>query len=235
MDPQDLATRTYNSSANLRRSGGVMAKETYAYLYVQDTWSDWEAGYAIAELNSGRFFKAKGHRIPVKTVSATKDPVTTMGGVRIIPELTVNDVTPESCAVLILVGGDTWQNPIHQPIAQKAKELLDVGSNVAAICGSTSALANVGVFDARSHTSNALEYLKMAAPNYKGEAHYSNNKAVADDNLITASSAGQLLFARHILAKLDVFSEEALDAWYNYFDTGDPKYFGHLMESLPKE
>jgi hypothetical protein len=50
-------------------------------------------------------------------------------------------------------------------------------------------------------------------------------RAVQDENLITASSAGQLLFARYILAKLDVFYDETLEAWYNYFSTGEAKYF----------
>lgn len=75
------------------------------YVYVQDTWSDWEAGYAIAELNSGRFFKNKGERIPVKTVGLTKDPITTAGGVNIIPDLTLEAVTVDSSAMFILVGG----------------------------------------------------------------------------------------------------------------------------------
>ncbi|HEY8728525.1 MAG TPA: DJ-1/PfpI family protein [Acidothermaceae bacterium] len=113
--------------------------------------------YAVAELNSGRFFKTKGQRIPVKTVGATKDPIVTMGGVTITPDIVVSDVTAKSAAVLILIGGDTWQDPIHQPIVKKAKELLDAGANVAAICGATSALANAGIFDSRPHTSNALE------------------------------------------------------------------------------
>jgi hypothetical protein len=33
------------------------------YVYVQDTWSDWEAGYITAELNTGRFFRNKGERL----------------------------------------------------------------------------------------------------------------------------------------------------------------------------
>lgn len=91
------------------------------YVYVQDTWSDWEAGYTMAELNSGRFFKNKEEQLPVKTVGLTKDPITTMGGVSITPDLTLRAVTVESSAMLILVGGDTWQDPKHQPIVEKAK------------------------------------------------------------------------------------------------------------------
>lgn len=212
-----------------------MAVTKLAYVYVQDTLSDWEAGYAIAELNSGRFFKTKGQHILVKTVGVTKGPITTLGGVTITPDATIEEVTAESSAILIVVGGDTWQDPMHQPIIEKVKELLDAGANVAAICGATTALANAGIFDNRPHTSNTIGYLKMVAPNYKGDAHYRDEKAVADGNLITANSAGSLLFARYILDALDVFSDEALEAWYNYFDTGEAKYFFALMETLPKE
>src|ERR687888_406138 len=119
------------------------------YIYVQDTWSDWEAGYATAELNTGRFFKKKGERIIVKTVGLTKDPITTMSGMSITPDLTLKAVTVESSAMLILVGGDTWQDPKHQPVVAKAKELLEANGNVAAICGATSALAEAGLFDNR--------------------------------------------------------------------------------------
>jgi putative intracellular protease/amidase len=212
-----------------------MTTEKLAYLYVQDTLSDWEAGYAIAELNSGRFFKTKGQRILVKTVGITKDPITTMGGMTITPDATIEEVTADSSAVLIVVGGDTWQNPKHQPIIKKVKELLDAKANVAAICGATTALANAGIFDNRPHTSNTLEYLKMVAPNYKGDAYYEDKKAVIDGNLITANSAGSLLFARYILDALNVFSDEALEAWYNYFDTGEAKYFFALTAALPKD
>jgi hypothetical protein len=37
-------------------------------------------GYAMAELNSGRLFKAKGSPLPVNTVGITRDPIVTIGG-----------------------------------------------------------------------------------------------------------------------------------------------------------
>mgnify|MGYP001048789694 CR=1 FL=1 len=212
-----------------------MTTKKIAYIYVQDTWSDWEAGYVIAELNSGRFFKTKNQRIPVKTVGIDKTPVRTMGGVVITPDATIEEVSAESSAVFILIGGDTWQDPKHQVVIEKVKELLDANTNVAAICGSTAALAEAGIFDNRPHTSNTIEYLKMVAPNYKGDSHYRDQQAVMDNNLITANSAGSLLFARYILDRLGVFSDRALEAWYNYFDTGEAKYFFELMDSLPKD
>lgn len=84
----------------------------------------------------------------------------------------------------------------------------------------------------RIHTSNSLEFLKTVCPNYKGEQYYKDVKAIANENLITGSSAGGLLFAKIVLEKLDVFSADTLDSWYNYFNTGDAKYFYSLMQTL---
>ena len=95
--------------------------ERSAYLYVLDTLSDWEPGYAVAELNSGRFFKEPGQRIPVRTVGVTEHPITTMGGVEITPEVSVSDVTPDKTAVLLLAGADTWDEPQHKGVLQKAR------------------------------------------------------------------------------------------------------------------
>lgn len=72
----------------------------------------------------------------------------------------------------------------------------------------------------------------MVCPNYNGELYYRDVKAIADGNLVTASSAGGLLFARTILAKLDVFSEDTLETWYNYFSTGDANCFYALLRTL---
>jgi hypothetical protein len=61
------------------------------------------------------------------------------------------------------------------------------------------------------------------------------SRAVADANLITAGSAGSLLWARYILARLDVFTEETLAAWYQYFSAGEPRYFFEMMQTLPQQ
>jgi len=72
------------------------------------------------------------------------------------------------------------------------------------------------------------------APNYKGAALYREEAAVSDANIVTAGSAGSLLWARYILEYLELFSSETIDAWYNYFSTGDAKYFGELMATFQK-
>ena len=87
-----------------------------AYLYVFDTMADWEPGYVISELHSGRFFKDNSFKFGVKTVSLSMSPVTTMGGLRILPDLAIDSLNTREAGLLLLPGGDTWLEPLHDPV-----------------------------------------------------------------------------------------------------------------------
>ena len=205
------------------------------YMYVLDGMADWEPGLAIAELNTGRFFKRKGERVPIRTFALDLTPVTTMGGQKITPDLVIGDITPVDATLLLLPGGNRWQEAKHGAVLKTANEFLQAGVLVAAICGATEAMAQAGMLDHRPHTSNSLDYLKMAFPNYKGEAHYKQEPVVVDKNLITAGNTATVDFAYHIIEQLEVFSERTLKAWHQRFQTHDPKHIFELMDSLPKE
>ncbi|EAC3358371.1 glutamine amidotransferase [Listeria monocytogenes] len=203
------------------------------YVYVLDTLADWEIGYVTSELNSGRFFKKDANRVSLKTVSYSKESIKTMGGMTIVPDCVIDDIVMSETSVLLLPGADTWNNLEHKAIIEKASELLALNATVAAICGATVALANHGLLDNRPHTSNGAGFLEMFSSSYKGQNSYINELSVGDNNLITASSAGALLWAKQIIEHLNVFTSNTLESWYAYFNTGDPKDFYALMESLP--
>ncbi|MFP7226019.1 type 1 glutamine amidotransferase family protein [Priestia filamentosa] len=199
------------------------------YLYVFNTMSDWEYGYLIAELNSGRYFKKGLAPLKVVTVGINNEMITTMGGLSIKPDVSLNKCTFENEDLLILPGGDTWGEDIHQPILEKVDEALKLGTIVAAICGATVGLANSGYLDSRKHTSNDLEYIKMVCSNYKGEKFYELGPVVSSENLVTASGVAPLEFAMEVLKKLDVFAPDTLHSWYNLNKTHQPEYFFQLM------
>ena len=204
------------------------------YVYVMDTLADWEIGHVTAELYSGRFFKADAPEVRVKTVGRTMEPVTTMGGLTILPDCTVDDIAVDAQSVLLLPGGNMWDRPEQGAIISKAAELLSAGATVCAICGATVALANAGLLDDRPHTSNGEGFLDMMCPDYRGQRHYVAEPSVADGNLITAGGTGALLWAKQIIERLGVFRVDTLEAWYAYFGTGEARYFFALMQSVPK-
>lgn len=203
------------------------------YVYVLDTLADWELGHVISELNSGRFFKKDAPCVSVKTVSCSKEPIHTMGGLTVVPDCSIDDMIVSKTSILLLPGADTWNDPKHEGIIKKASEFLSLGATVCAICGATTALANWGLLDNRPHTSNGPGFLEMFCPDYKGQHFYVDQPSVADHNLITASSAGALLWAKQIIGHLGVFQADTLESWFDYFRTGEPEYFFALMQTLP--
>lgn len=204
-------------------------KNKKVYMYVFDTMSDWEVGYLTAELNTGRYFKKGIEPLKIVTVGNDKNPITTMGGLKVLPDITVDECNLTSKDVLILPGGETWTSKGNELILSKAKEALKEGCIVAAICGATLALAKEGLLDNRNHTSNDLGFLKMVVPSYLGEKKYKSEVSVRDENLITASGIAPLEFTVDVLKSLDVFEDQALSSWLNLYKTHDPRYFFELL------
>ena len=205
------------------------------YVYVLDTLADWELGYVTAELNSGRFFRKDVPRVSLKTVGITQDPIHTMGGMTVVPDCVLDDIAVSETSVLLLPGADTWNDPKHGAILEKASEFLASGATVCAICGATAALANAGLLDHRPHTSNGPGFLDMVSPGYKGQSFYVDQPSLSDNNLITASCTGALLWAKQIIEHVGVFQADTLESWYEYFRTGEAKYFFALMQTLPSD
>jgi putative intracellular protease/amidase len=199
------------------------------HLYVCEQLADWEVGHAIANLNQPHFQKQPG-RYRVRTVGASREPVTTMGGLRLLPDLALAELTPAASALLILPGSPTWDAGGEQAALAKAREFTQAGVPVAAICGATAGLARVGLLDSRAHTSNAKQYLEPQ-PGYRGAAHYREAKAVTDRGVVTAGATAALDFARHIFELLDVFDAPVLDAWYGLHATGEARYYFALMQA----
>lgn len=208
-----------------------MHQET-VHVFVFDTLSDWEPCYAVAGINNPMFQLQPG-RFVVKTVGANLQPVKTMGGFTLAPDMTLDSLDPKDSAMLILPGGITWDQGKNVEAVEKAKVFLDAGVPIAAICGATAALARAGLLDDRRHTSNMREYL--AGTGYRGAALYQDEPAVTDQLVITAGGLAPVDFAYHIFQQLNVFSEPTLEAWRLLFKTGDPSHYLSLITTSAHE
>jgi putative intracellular protease/amidase len=204
----------------------AIADRKPVHLAVYDTLADWETGHLVAELRSGRF---TGTAFDVVTVGQSPDPITTMGGIRVLPDAILADLDPAQSDLLVLAGADMWDAGGGEPWAAAARRFLDVGVPVAAICGATAGLARAGLLDERAHTSAAAEYL--AATGYAGGARYVDARAVVDRDLITAGPQSPVQFARVTLQRLGLASEETLEAYEALFDRGDATAFPALMQA----
>jgi len=202
------------------------------YLYVHDTMADWEPAYLLPELATGRFFKDPDQRYQTRLCGRTTDPVITMGGICLIPEMRINNIEPAPGRVLILPGSNTWLDPVHDQVLEKVRDFLGTEMIIGAICGATMGLARTGFLNNRPHTSNDLAVLKNFCPGYTGDIYYVSKPAVTDGNLITASGFSAVDFAYEVMKKMGVMRKTTLEAWYNLNLYKKPEYYYQLMESL---
>jgi putative intracellular protease/amidase len=183
------------------------------YLLVIDGFADWEAAHAVAELRRHGQYR-------VESVGLTSAPVQSMGGLSVLPSVTVAEVDPTDVAVFILPGGDRWEKaPLEPELVELVRRLDEQRVPIAAICGATIAISRMGLLRGRRHTSNGLEYLRSHVRGYDGMAHYVEAPAVRDRGLITASGLGDVEFARELFEELNVLSVEDRAAWATIFRT----------------
>ena len=196
------------------------------FLFVFDTMADWETSFAIAGINNPRFQQHPG-RYRVITVGATRKYVTTMGGLRIMPDTTLSEINSTDAAMLILPGGETWESFSNLEAIDIARAFFIESIPIAAICGATFALARAGMLDDFHHTSNSRDYL--LASGYRGDKFYCEVPAVTDEGMITASGLAPLEFAREIFKSLGLYSSSALEAWYSLYKFGNASRYQELV------
>ncbi len=196
------------------------------HLALLDTMADWEVGYLTAHLTSVRG-RPQDARFRIVTVGLSPAPVVTMGGLRIVPETSVDQLDPADSEMLVLPGGETWGTPVTEPFVQAAARFLGAGVPVAAVCGATYALAAAGLLDHSRHTSNDPGFL--AASGYAGADHYQNEPAVIDGDLVTASGVAPVHFARAVFERLGAHDPAMVDSWFKLYADRDPAGYHELM------
>jgi putative intracellular protease/amidase len=183
------------------------------HLVLIDGLADWEPAYALPALRQSGY--------DVITVGFTPEPVTTLSGLRVAPDMQWDALTDSK--LVVLPGSDGWSRneyPVEK-FQQKLGSLLSANVPVAAICGATVAVARAGAFEGRQHTSNDQGWLQHEAPDYKGASGYrSDELAVRDRGLISAAGSAPVEFARAIIAELDAMPKEKLEIWFTLFKTG---------------
>ena len=168
-------------------------------------------------------------RYSITTVGPTREPVTTMGGLHVAPDIALEELRPEDSAMLILAGGDLWAEESMAGFRAAARRFLAARVPVAAICGATFGLALEGLLDDRSHTSNAAEYI--ASSGYAGGDRFVAEPAVVDGDLITASGVAPVRFAQAIFGQLGIYEPGVAASWFKLYGDSDPAGFFELMSA----
>jgi putative intracellular protease/amidase len=184
-----------------------------AYLFVFDGLADWEPAHAFCEINKSRKFD-------VVTAGFSRQPVTSMGGLKLKPDVGLEDVNPADAAFFMLPGGDMWQERSFPEIEALLQRLHEREILIGAICAATLEIARAGLTRGIRHTSNSQVFLKVAVPDYNDDDFYVDELAVTDRKIITARGLGSVEFAREVIRQLDIYSEADTAIWFDMFKRG---------------
>ena len=199
-------------------------------LALLEQYADWEAAYvstAIHMLGQGKF--------EVKTVSLSKEPITSIGGIHAAADYTV-DSAPKNYDALLLIGGMRWREEHAQKRIPLVEHCVKSGKILGGICDAAAFLASIGVLDSVKHTGNRLSALEeWQGTKYKGAENFQARQAICDKNIITANGVAPLEFAREVLTALHVAEETLIEDWYSlhklgYYNASSHNQFVKMME-----
>lgn len=188
-------------------------KNRSCYLFLFEGFADWEPAIVTAGLNTYSDFE-------IRTFSVDGKSVKSMGNLTINPDLRLEDVNISDFDLIILPGGNKWEEGGNTEISQLIKNTFNNGKTIAAICAATTFLAKLGIYSHINHTSNGLDYLKKQVPGYAGDSRYINEPCVMDKNVITANGAAMIEFAYNIFERFGIMKNEELVWWLNLYKSG---------------
>jgi putative intracellular protease/amidase len=187
-------------------------KKTCA-VFVFDGFADQEISLTTAWLGGN------GSEFAIETFSTNGQMVTSLSGMRIMPHTSLKMMEPEDFDLLLLPGGDKWKEGENLEIFPLIKATIGK-KPIAAICGATLALGDLGLLDDIPHTSNFPGFLKHYCPDYTGEHLYQNMPCVNAGNIITANGVAVIEFAHEILRTFRVFDGLKAQEWKELYLSG---------------
>lgn len=187
-----------------------MKKILYVIL---EQWADWELAYISSAVNM-----LGGGKFENKTVSLTNAAVTSIGGVKCLPDCDLSSV-PSDYDALILIGGMSWRNENAMQVKPLIDDCIKNGRVLGAICDACRFLGSVGALNGAKHTANDLNELKPYS-SYTNEQGFLHRQAVSDNKVITANGTAALEFAQEVLKALSVASDGQIKDWYDFHKLG---------------
>lgn len=155
-----------------------------------------------------------------KIVAPTMEPIAAIGGFRVIPDYSFDNM-PDEYAALVLIGGYGWLTPAADMVAPIVRKALDKGITVGAICNGASFMAKHGFLNSVKHTGNGLDQLKLwGGEAYTNSENYIHQQAVSDGGIVTANGSGVLEFTKEFLLLLENDTPERVEMYYQFNKQG---------------
>ena len=166
-------------------------------------FADWECALLMAVARSYL-------GVTVKTATSDGRPVTSMGGLNVMPDLSYAQVRPQDFDAVAVPGGLAFEKElVPEGLHALIRSFRDEKKMAAGICAAASMLAGAGVLNEVKHTGNRLASHQQY-PDYSGSDLYIDGpKAVLSDGVVTAAGTAPFTFTVEVLKGLGLWNATA--------------------------
>lgn len=157
-------------------------------------FADWE----LALLNAGA---RAYYNLQTRFATPGGEEVTSAGGMRVVPQMAVEDIDIGTVDAILINGGTIWQTEQAPDLGELLRAAREQGKVIGGICDGVIALARAGILDDVRHTANGPESLPDTG--YKGTALFTGSqKAILDQSIVTAPGTAPVSFMGAVLEAL---------------------------------
>lgn len=189
------------------------------YILLPD-FASHEMAYLMEAISSNEQQLKPNPKYVNRIVTPTTDPVSAIGGFKVISDYTFDNM-PDDFAALVLIGGYGWLTPVADEVKPIVRKAIEKDKIVGAICNGASFMAKCGFLNDVKHTGNGLEQLKLwGGENYTNPDGYIHAQAVSDKNIVTANGSAALEFAKELLLLLENDMPERIEMYYQFNKQG---------------
>ena len=196
---------------------------------ILDEFADWEAAFLSSALNDKNITK----NYITNFASIDKNLKKSMGNLKVLPDLTLEEIDENDVDGLVLIGGRTWRSQTEETNS-KIVELVKKFKNnsdkvVGAICDAAYFLATNGLLNDRKHIVNSFDEIKDNS-NYTNSKNFVEMESVIDGNLVTAKGDSPIHFAKNVMMALGDIPEKNVNLFFDIYTIGFVKAFEKFLK-----
>lgn len=179
-----------------------------------------EMVYLMEAISSDEAQLKENPKYANKIVAPTMEPVTAIGGFKVLPDYSFDNM-PDDYAALVLIGGFGWMTPAAEAVKPIVGKALADGKIIGAICNGASFMAKAGFLNGIKHSGNGLAQLQYwGGENYTNPEDYVHQQAVSDGNIVTANGSGTQEFTKELLLLLKNDTPDRIEMYYQFSKQG---------------
>ncbi len=184
-----------------------------AVFVILNHFADWEPAFLSSALRGG-----VGEDHQVVYASNRKEPITSIGGLTVLPDVAIKDAPLDADAVIFIGADGSWHQPQEEAKAL-AEQFMQNGKVVAGICDAARWLGSIGLLNRVQHTLNDPGEMG-AFPAYANKDGYRAEESVRDGRVVTANGNAPVAFAANVLRAMEAAPEENIQEYEDFHSIG---------------